>query len=245
MSAGLSHGLIRLDQQWPVAQQAGVVHGSFEDARKRILGVFAGASLVRRTLDVEEEKRLEEFLLVFGLTYLMALQLAQDEAFTRALNEVRDSLAASGATTEEYLAKISAVATKFGAQGADAASIAKVWMESAIVAPSFASGERHVLQHPSVAGVNPYLQYWTMGDDKVRPRHRALHGFVAATNWEGWRNECQPPIDFNCRCWTVPVPWYVAQQRGWTNTFPEGTEKLTLFRSMAGDSSFPRWMFHA
>lgn len=47
----------------------------------------------------------------------------------------------------------------------------------------------------------PYVQWKTMGDDRVRPEHRALHNQI-------WRLEqipFWPPLGFNCRCWVIQL----------------------------------------
>jgi len=42
----------------------------------------------------------------------------------------------------------------------------------------------------------PYLEWVTVGDDAVRPSHKALHGIIKPV--DEWTDV--PPIDFNCRC---------------------------------------------
>ena len=43
-----------------------------------------------------------------------------------------------------------------------------------------------------------YLEYWTQNDDRVRPWHMALQGFVAkASEFPSWMI---PPIEWRCRC---------------------------------------------
>lgn len=48
-----------------------------------------------------------------------------------------------------------------------------------------------------------YLEYTTVGDDKVRPAHAALNGFTAKVDDPVW-NIIYPPNDWSCRCWVIP-----------------------------------------
>lgn len=49
-----------------------------------------------------------------------------------------------------------------------------------------------------------YLEYRTMGDDRVRPEHEALNGKVAAIDDPIW-NTIYPPNDYGCRCTVLPA----------------------------------------
>lgn len=49
----------------------------------------------------------------------------------------------------------------------------------------------------------PFLEYSTVGDDKVRPSHRVLDGFTAPPGDRIWR-KIYPPNDWHCRCDVVP-----------------------------------------
>ena len=45
----------------------------------------------------------------------------------------------------------------------------------------------------------PYLQYQTVGDNRVRPAHRDWDGIIKPVDDEFW-NTRMPPNDFGCRC---------------------------------------------
>jgi SPP1 gp7 family putative phage head morphogenesis protein len=49
----------------------------------------------------------------------------------------------------------------------------------------------------------PYWEYKTVGDDKVRPSHRALEGLILPANDPRW-DRIYPPNGWNCRCYVVP-----------------------------------------
>lgn len=50
----------------------------------------------------------------------------------------------------------------------------------------------------------PYWKYLTVGDDKVREEHAALHGVILAANDPRWKN-IFPPNGWKCRCYVVGV----------------------------------------
>lgn len=52
-------------------------------------------------------------------------------------------------------------------------------------------------------GSSPYLEYSTVGDDRVRPAHAALDGVTLPVESPVW-NRIYPPNDWGCRCTVVP-----------------------------------------
>lgn len=50
----------------------------------------------------------------------------------------------------------------------------------------------------------PYLEYYTQGDDQVRPAHAALDGKVFKSDDPVW-DKIYPPNGWNCRCTVLPV----------------------------------------
>jgi len=48
-----------------------------------------------------------------------------------------------------------------------------------------------------------YLEFSTVGDDRVRPEHAALDGLTYPKNHPIW-NKMYPPLSWNCRCTVVP-----------------------------------------
>lgn len=69
---------------------------------------------------------------------------------------------------------------------------------------AYANGRLEQLKDPSVAAALPYWKYVTVGDDRVRPNHAAMDGFVARNDDPVWRR-WYPPAGFNCRCSVVPL----------------------------------------
>ncbi len=52
--------------------------------------------------------------------------------------------------------------------------------------------------------VMPYWKYLTMGDERVREAHAALHGLILPASDPFWQTHF-PPWDWGCRCQVVPV----------------------------------------
>ena len=57
----------------------------------------------------------------------------------------------------------------------------------------------------------PYLMYQTLGDDKVRPSHRALDGKILPANDQFWKTHF-PPWDYGCRCVVVQLTEKTARE---------------------------------
>lgn len=57
----------------------------------------------------------------------------------------------------------------------------------------------------------PYLMYQTLGDDKVRPSHRALDGKILPAGDDFWKTHF-PPWDYGCRCVVVQLTEKTARE---------------------------------
>lgn len=58
--------------------------------------------------------------------------------------------------------------------------------------------------HEEMTAVFPYRRYITVGDERVRDSHRALHGVILPVDDPFW-DDHYPPWDYGCRCQAVPV----------------------------------------
>lgn len=80
----------------------------------------------------------------------------------------------------------------------------KTWQktehDTAILTAESASLYRRLM---SKVKIYPYWEYRTVGDDKVRPRHRMLEGIILHYSDPRW-NKIFPPNGWKCRCWVVP-----------------------------------------
>lgn len=64
---------------------------------------------------------------------------------------------------------------------------------------AYAAGRYAQLTHADVIKTRPYWQYRTVGDNRVRPAHRAMNGKIFPANspvWQKWF----PPNGYRCRC---------------------------------------------
>jgi SPP1 gp7 family putative phage head morphogenesis protein len=67
---------------------------------------------------------------------------------------------------------------------------------------AYGVGRRHGME--AVSDAFPFWEYHTVGDDRVRPRHRALAGMILPADNSFWQSH-YPPWDFNCRCAVLPT----------------------------------------
>lgn len=246
--AAVEHALIPMRAAWDDSKRAGLVRGSFEEARRRLyedLGASPRPGTHGDPLGVKGRVAAKV------LSGLLEAQAKQDAAFLRSLDAIRRE---AGETMErtraqkipaawrKYRKKVAVVRKKFGSGRANNA--ARLWLKNGVLRPTFAAGQMRVFLARDFRGIFPYMQLRTQEDDRVRPAHAALNEFVAATSWDGWITECGPPLDWGCRCELHPVPWQMAVKFGWSTTFPQGTSKLEAFRRRGGsDDSFPRELF--
>ena len=68
---------------------------------------------------------------------------------------------------------------------------------------AYSLGRYEQMSEPVVKHLLPIWQYWTVGDDRVRPEHRVLHRFAARADDPVWR-KIYPPNGFGCRCSVIP-----------------------------------------
>jgi len=246
--AAVEHALIPMRAAWEDSKRAGLVRGSFEEARRRLyedLGVSPGPGAGHDPLGVKGRVAAKV------LPGLLEAQAKQDAAFLRSLDAIRRE---AGETMErtraqkipaawrKYRKKVSVVRKKFGSGRANNA--ARLWLKNGVLRPTFAAGQMRVFLARDFRGIFPYLEVNAVGDERTEKPDAALSGFIAASSWDGWIAEAFPPFHFGCRCWGTPIPWQLAVRFGWSTTFPRGTSKLEAFRRAGGaDKSFPRELF--
>jgi len=71
-------------------------------------------------------------------------------------------------------------------------------------ASAYGAGSWEMLHDPKLAGIIPAYRYVTMHDNRVRPSHAKMEGFVARRDhpiWDVW----WPPNGYNCRCRVMGV----------------------------------------
>jgi SPP1 gp7 family putative phage head morphogenesis protein len=76
----------------------------------------------------------------------------------------------------------------------------------------------------------PFWTYHTVGDDRVRPRHRSLEGMTLRYDNPFWSTH-YPPWAFNCRCGVTPAD---GLPEGYDPAHPSGDDETTLFYDEQG-----------
>lgn len=74
-----------------------------------------------------------------------------------------------------------------------------VWRQNVLT--SYGAGRAASQRSEAVAKYLPTRTYRAVGDDATRPSHAALNGTTRPANDSFW-SSYEPPIDYNCRCWT-------------------------------------------
>jgi len=77
-------------------------------------------------------------------------------------------------------------------------------------------GLAETLREPKVQAFVPLVEYSATGDNRTRPTHQAMDGYVGTMEMFD-RQGIAPPGGFSCRCGLIPVPAARALERGWTD----------------------------
>ena len=77
-------------------------------------------------------------------------------------------------------------------------------------------GLAETLREPKVQAFVPLVEYSATGDNRTRPTHQAMDGYVGTIEMFD-RQGLGPPGGFSCRCSLLPVPASRALERGWTD----------------------------
>ena len=123
----------------------------------------------------------------------------------RVLQKIRDQLAEvlqQGGTASDFRTAVNQLTDTAGIDRLTAFELDTVFNTN--VQKAYAAGRYEQMNEESTAQALPYWQYWTVGDDRVRPAHAALDQFVAKSDDPVW-HKIYPPCGFNCRCSVVPL----------------------------------------
>ena len=136
----------------------------------------------------------------------------QAQAFTlagvadqRLIEKIRDELAEvaqKGGTAADFERAVNQLTTEAGVADVNAFTLDTAFQTA--MQRAYSLGRYEQMTSPAVLQVLPVWQYWTVGDARVRPEHRVLHGFAARADDPVWR-KIYPPNGFNCRCSVVPL----------------------------------------
>jgi SPP1 gp7 family putative phage head morphogenesis protein len=81
------------------------------------------------------------------------------------------------------------------------------------VQTAYNAGRWEMYHAPEVVDAFPLYQYHTVGDDRVRPAHAQMEGYIARRDdpvWDAW----WPPNGFNCRCTVTAISGIEARRDG-------------------------------
>jgi SPP1 gp7 family putative phage head morphogenesis protein len=109
---------------------------------------------------------------------------------------------AKGNTASDFNKAVDQLTAKAGVEDLTAFQTSTVFQTN--VQRAYANGHFEQMRDPAVAIALPYWKYMTAGDNRVRPNHAALDGFVAHNEDTIW-NRIYPPNGFNCRCTVVLI----------------------------------------
>lgn len=76
--------------------------------------------------------------------------------------------------------------------------------------------ERATLKQPVVRAFVPLIRWSAIHDDRTRPTHWAMDGYVNTVD-EYERQRLGPPSGYQCRCTAIPVPVSDAIEAGWVD----------------------------
>lgn len=76
----------------------------------------------------------------------------------------------------------------------------RTWLDTEIdMVIKLSDESRNFIRYEKEKDTLPLLRFETIGDDRVRPHHRALDGIIKPVNDPFW-NSYTPPLEWNCRC---------------------------------------------
>lgn len=108
-----------------------------------------------------------------------------------------DQALSTGQTRDWFIGEANRLLRSAGVSGVSDHHLATVF--STHVNTAYQTGRLHQMLQADVRRALPFWRYATVGDSRVRPAHRAMHGFIARWDdpiWQTWT----PPNGFRCRC---------------------------------------------
>jgi SPP1 gp7 family putative phage head morphogenesis protein len=126
-------------------------------------------------------------------------------ADVRLIEKIRDALAETakdGGTAQDFEAAVNKLTNEAGIEQINAFTLDTAF--NTAMQRAYSLGRYEQMSDEATKAVFPFWQYWTVGDDRVRPEHAVLDGFTARAEDPVWM-KIYPPNGFNCRCSVVPV----------------------------------------
>ena len=125
-----------------------------------------------------------------------------------------------GLTREEFVALAEQIFTSRGLTPLSRWHLELVYANNVRNAANLMRYQQLVL-NPAARRLMPYLTWVTMEDDRVRPAHAAMHGYIAPPTAEIWKT-WWPPAGHNCRCVVEGINVAKARRMGLTGAEPTG-----------------------
>lgn len=128
------------------------------------------------------------------------------------LVKAADDIVREGMHIREGMLRIRRAFVEAGAVGRDPALITiagqrPYLLETLVrtqVQLAYSAGQWHANQDPVIDEIIWGYEYVTVGDDRVRPRHRALDGVKLKKNDPQWK-KIWPPNGYSCRCDVIEI----------------------------------------
>lgn len=170
----------------------------------------------------------EEFLALTDGARRFAFTVAgvEDAALLADLQALVGRAVAEGLTREEFVAAAEALFAQRGLTPLSRWHLEIVFANNVRNAAALMRYQQLVL-NPAAHRLMPYLVWVTMGDDRVRPAHAAMHGYIAPPTADIWRT-WWPPAGHNCRCVVEGINVAKARRLGLTGAEPTGPWPLVV-----------------
>jgi SPP1 gp7 family putative phage head morphogenesis protein len=113
------------------------------------------------------------------------------------IQQVLDQALSAGQTRDQFVVEANRMLRAAGVDTVSDHHLETVFSNN--VNTAYQTGRLHQMLQADVRRGLPYWRYATVGDSRVRPAHRAMHGFVARWDdpvWQLWT----PPNGHRCRC---------------------------------------------
>jgi SPP1 gp7 family putative phage head morphogenesis protein len=123
----------------------------------------------------------------------------------RLIEKVRDALhevTQAGGRESEFAAAARKITNEAGVEELNAFTLDTAFQTA--MQRAYSAGRYEQMTEAVVKELLPFWQYWTVGDDRVRPEHRVLHKFTARADDPVW-GKIYPPNGFGCRCAVIPI----------------------------------------
>lgn len=138
-----------------------------------------------------------------------ASNLAGIDQITEVFAALNDAIA-NGQTMDQW--RQAALATDWGLSPARLDLIFRAQVQTAYMAG-------HVAAFDDNSADRPYLMYSAINDNRTRPAHAALSGYIAPIGDPFWLTHT-PPLGYNCRCSIVSLTPDQADARGFGRQLP-------------------------